>query len=91
MLIKIITNINGRLNYHMEYLPPTGLKDLQRQTIGHIETKQSSYNKQKHMTCLSIICVFIYYPARACASRSYVIGAGVHLYIYISVNHPKKV
>ena len=25
------------------------------------------------------------YPARACASRGYVIGSGVHIYIYIYV------
>ena len=30
------------------------------------------------------------YPARACASRSYVIGTGVYLYIYIYDNDPQK-
>ena len=28
---------------------------------------------------------FVHYPARACASRGYVIGCGVHVYIYIYI------
>ena len=37
-----------------------------------------------HFACMilcSKVIIFIYYPGRACASRSYVIRAGVHLYI----------
>ena len=26
---------------------------------------------------------YLHYPTHACASRNYVIGAGVHLYIYV--------
>ena len=31
------------------------------------------------------------FPARACASRSYVIGAGVHLYVCVRVYDTQKV
>ena len=42
-------------------------------------------NTTPHRDDYIYLACIISYPARACVSRSYVIGAGVHLFIYVYV------
>ena len=55
-----------------------------------IGCSETLFNSKAKVMAMHFVGFGICYPACACASRGYVIGVGVHLYIYMHVNDPQK-